>query len=187
MGWRALGDGNPLKFEEGMHQHSLEALYRKHYGEILSFFRRRWFSHEDSEDLTQRVFTNALANSDGLRAVEKFRSWILEVAKNVGINELARRAAARRGDNPWLESLELAEAVVDSVPSPLSQALSREQLQRVHEEIRQLPRQQRAVLLLCYFHEYSSLETAKILNLKPETVRSHLHDARQRLRKRLLE
>jgi RNA polymerase sigma-70 factor (ECF subfamily) len=168
-----------------MDRHSLESLYRELYREVLAFFLRHFFSREESEDLTQEVFLRVQNGLQELRDKERYRQWVLVIARNVRKNELERRSAHRRGgEQRHSESLEAAELVNDPGPSPSQQAENREMVQKVQNEIAQLPGQQRQVLIL-QVRGLSSLESAKILNLKPETVRSHLHDARQRLKKRL--
>ena len=52
-------------------------------------------------------------------------------------------------------------------------------------EIRKLPADQRAVLVLFYIEECSTEEIARIVGLKPPTVRTKLHRARQRVRRML--
>ncbi len=171
-----------------MDRHSLEALYRELYREVLAFFLKRWFSREESEDLTQDVFVRVHKGLQQLRDPERYRQWILTIAKNVRKNELAHRSALRReGERRLAESLESAELVNDPAPSAPEQLEKREMIAKLQQEIQQLPDQQRRVLILQVSRGLSSQEAGKILNLKPETVRSHLHDARQRLKKRLLE
>lgn len=167
-----------------MDRHSLESLYRELYREVLTYFLQRWFSLEESEDLTQEVFLRVQNGLQELRDKEKYRQWILVIASNVRKNELERRSAHRRGgDRQRAESLEAAAEVGDPAPSPSDRAENREMVQKVRCEIEKLPSQQRQALVLQVSRGLTSLEAAKILNLKPETVRSHLHDARQRLKK----
>ena len=58
---------------------------------------------------------------------------------------------------------------------------------RVRELVRELPGPYRAVLTLYYLRQFSYREIADILGLPVGTVKTHLHRAREMLRRKLLE
>src|SRR5437016_4394823 len=71
-------------------QAALEELCRGYWYPIYSFVRRRGYSVEDAQDLTQEFFSRLLANR-GLATVDpakgRFRSFLLASLKNLLANE----------------------------------------------------------------------------------------------------
>ena len=167
-----------------MDRHSLESLHQELYRTVLSFFLGRWFSLEESEDLTQEVFLRVQTSLQTLRDKDKYREWVLAIASNVRKNELERcRALRRGGESRRDEPLEAAAELRDPSPLPSDLVQNREMVRLVIDAIEKLPSQQRQALLLQVYRGLDSNEAAKILRLAPGTVRSHLHDARERLKK----
>ena len=57
-----------------------EAVFRRHYGDVYRFLRRRTRDHHEAEELTQRVFADAAA-ALGERAPEEPLAWLYTVAR----------------------------------------------------------------------------------------------------------
>jgi RNA polymerase sigma-70 factor (ECF subfamily) len=74
---------------------SAEDAYRQHRGRIYRFFRSRVASHDDAEDLTQRVFLDAVvALSEGKPAPDSVLGWLYAVAQRRLVDEIRRRNRA---------------------------------------------------------------------------------------------
>ena len=67
---------------------SAEAAFRRHYGDVYRYLRRRTRDHHAAEELTQRVFADAAASLDG---AETPLAWLYTVARRRFADE-ARRA-----------------------------------------------------------------------------------------------
>ena len=74
---------------------------------------------------------------------------------------------------------------VDAFPGPAEAATDdlRERLARVRGLIKELPRQEREVIVLFYLKECSQREIAAFLRVSVGSVNNRLHQARQRLKK----
>ena len=57
---------------------SAEAAFRRHYGDVYRYLRRRTGDHHEAEELTQRVFADAAASLDG---AETPLAWLYTVAR----------------------------------------------------------------------------------------------------------
>src|SRR5256885_1881660 len=57
-----------------------EAVFRRHYGDVYRFLRRRTRDHHEAEELTQRVFADAAA-ALGERGPEEPLAWLYTVAR----------------------------------------------------------------------------------------------------------
>ncbi len=101
--------------DSGLAQAALQDLCQGYWYPIYSFVRRRGFSPEDAQDLTQEFFSRLLANR-GLASVHptkgRFRSFLLASMKNLLANEWNRAQTQKRGGGVPLFSLdeETAEA-----------------------------------------------------------------------------
>lgn len=69
----------------------LEQAYRQHYGQIYRFLRRKTGSHDEAEDLAQRVFTDAAAALSTKNPPESLLAWLYAVAERRFVDELRRR------------------------------------------------------------------------------------------------
>jgi RNA polymerase sigma factor (sigma-70 family) len=78
-----------------------EAAFRRHYGDVYRYLRRRTRNHHEAEELTQRVFADAAASLDG---AETPLAWLYSVARRRFADE-ARRAGrtVELGDLPAAE------------------------------------------------------------------------------------
>ncbi len=88
---------------------ALEKLCRAYWYPLYAFVRRRGYSHEEAQDLTQEFFTrlldkNALASVD--RSKGKFRSFLLASLKHLLANEWNRSQVQKRGGGVTFLSLD---------------------------------------------------------------------------------
>jgi len=68
-------------------------LYRAHVGAVTQAVRDNVHDPETVADVTQEVFTRALDRLGALRNTERFRPWLLSIARHAAIDH--RRARAR--------------------------------------------------------------------------------------------
>ena len=135
-------------------------------------------SRPEAEDVVQEVFLRTLQHQQTLPTLRDPRLWLVRIAWNVALD---RRRAIRPA--------QIDQTFVDSLVAPtLPQDVAVEQQRRIHHllhEIERLPAKERHVLLLSAMDELTTPEIATILNRSESAVRSLLHRARTRLRKRV--
>jgi RNA polymerase sigma-70 factor (ECF subfamily) len=138
----------------------------------------------DAEDVVQDAFVIALERLDDCQPSEKFRPWLLTIARNRAL-DLLRRNRVRRYEP--LDATENAPGQVASAPSPSPLRHTELADTRAHLEaaIATLTPVRREVLLLYDLEGWSHAEIAEHLQLAVPTVRSHLFLARRDLRARL--
>jgi RNA polymerase sigma-70 factor (ECF subfamily) len=79
---------------------ALDELCRTYWPPLYGFARRRGYSVEDAQDLTQEFFTRLLSSRDLVRvdpAKGRFRSFLLASMKNFLANEWHKARAQKRG------------------------------------------------------------------------------------------
>ncbi len=92
---------------------ALEELCAGYWFPVYAYVRRRGFSKEDAEDLTQGFFASLLARGDiaGLRRENgKFRAFLLAAVKHFLANERDRLGRAKRGGGALHLSLDWQRA-----------------------------------------------------------------------------
>ena len=120
----------------------------------------------EAEDAVQDAFLRFLERAPG--DLENPGAWLTRVLVN-GCKSRLRLAWRRVGPLP------------ETLPAPGPE--EREEL----EELFSLPPEDRAVIHLHYYEGYSTGEIARMLGLRPGTVRSRLSRAREKLRRLLAE
>lgn len=126
-------------------------------------------SRQDADDIFQEVFLRYHRAAPPFESEEHRKAWLLRVTANC-----AKSLAA----SPWRKrhiALEDVYAYDQPEESGLDAALA------------QLPSKYRAVIHLYYYEGYNTEETARILGLKPSTVRAQLTRARQTMARLLKE
>ena len=117
---------------------------------------------QEAEDAVQDTFVAYLEKAPA--ELENSSAWLMRVLVNN-----CRSRLRRRGQEPL--------PLMDWLPAPGPE--EREEL----EELFSLPPEDRMVIHLHYYEDYSTDEIARITGQRPGTVRSRLTRARQRLKK----
>lgn len=173
----------------------LERLFQECFPAVVQFFVRKRFPTHEAQELAQETFLRAHQGSDAFRREAQPRTWIYVIAGNVYRNELRRRHAERRravevpletnghddDHGPPLDRQ--AAASVDG--RQWEHAVARDELQRLKELIRELPPRMQEIFLLRMAQDRKYSEIAELLGVSIQTVKSQIHQARQRLRDEL--
>ncbi|OAF13942.1 RNA polymerase subunit sigma [Bradyrhizobium centrolobii] len=142
-------------------------------------------SDSEAEDVVQETYVRAFTHLDGFRGESGLSTWLSRIA----INEALGRARGRR---PHVELGALPEATLNAeiIQFPLSSAsgdpeksMAQREIQRVVEHaVDELPEAFRMVFIARVMEGMNVEETAELLGVKPETVKTRLHRARTMLR-----
>jgi RNA polymerase sigma factor (sigma-70 family) len=131
-----------------------------------------------AEDAAQEAFVEAYRELKSLREPAAFGAWF----RTIIFKHCDRMT--RRKRHP-LTGLEAALEVASSEPSPHEILETREIEASVREAIAALSEAERQVVLLYYMGDHSHATIAKFLEITPNTVKTRLYSARQRLRKHI--
>jgi RNA polymerase sigma-70 factor, ECF subfamily len=135
----------------------------------------------DAQDLTQEAFIKALQRQDQLKDLEKAAHWLSRIASNTAIDFL-RRA----GRVSFSEIEELPESfATSSLENPEQRVLRSERRERLEAGLEVLTDRERTALLLRDVEDLPAEEVAERLQCSKATVRSHIANARVKMRKYL--
>jgi RNA polymerase sigma-70 factor (ECF subfamily) len=178
---QAINAGDRQRFRE---------LVQRYEHKLYTFGRRMCRDESDAEDLVQDTFLNVFRYLKDFRYETKFKNWLYRVAANTALKQRRRSKFAREPDLPLEDVLDREEApgpaqVTEWARMPLEQLLNEELLGLLRQAIWSLPEKYRIVVILRDIEEFSTEDTAQILNLSPANVKVRLHRARLFLRDKL--
>jgi len=154
------------------------ALYDRYFPQIYRFAYSRVREQSLAEDVTSEVFFKALKNIKRYTYTgHPFSSWLYQIA----LNAVADHYRGQRGE---LE-LEDAAPLQDNAPAVLDEVVRRDRSRRIWAAIDQLPRQQRAAMVLKFGEDRKIDEIARIMGKSSGAVKLLLHRGVERLRREL--
>lgn len=139
----------------------------------------------EAEDVVQETYVRALTHLQDFRGDSSLATWLSRIAMNEALGRLRRQ-------RPGVELSSLPpgtlEAQIIQFPNSATsedpeKTMAQREIQRVVEHaIDELPDNFRIVFITRVIEGMNVEETAEILGLKPETVKTRLHRARTMLR-----
>jgi len=160
-----------------------ELLMRRYNARVYRAVRAILRDENEAEDVMQEAYVNAYAHLGDFSGRARFSTWLTRIAVHEAFARLRRR---RRVD-----SLEDSSDEVHPMAAPISdpeQRASDSELRKILEDaIDVLPEGFRTVFVLRAVEQLSVRETADILDIPEETVKTRLHRARSTLQKHLVE
>jgi RNA polymerase sigma-70 factor (ECF subfamily) len=161
---------------------------------FVAHFRARIFQYawlmcghrEDAEEVAQEAMLKVFESFSQLREPERVRPWVFRIARNECLMK-RRRSVFAPARELSLEQLLPAspDAVADWSQLPETQVLDAELRETLQQAIGELPEMYRAVLLLRDVEEMTTQQTAEVLDLSIDVVKTRLHRARLAVRQRL--
>ncbi len=143
----------------------------------------------DAEDAAQEAVIKAYRNLAAFRAESKFSTWLTAIAMNEARGKLRR---IKRENTESLDAeLEMHDGdftpalLMDWHPIPSEALASKELAYRIRTAVAELPFIYREVFTLRDLDELQTEETAVLLNVSIQVVKTRLHRARMLLQKRL--
>jgi RNA polymerase sigma-70 factor (ECF subfamily) len=138
----------------------------------------------EAEDVVQETYVRAFTHLDQFHGDSSLSTWLSRIAINEALGRLRRQ-------RPGVEWTSLPQGTIEAqiIQFPLASAVDPEksmaqrEIQHVVEHaIDELPEAFRIVFITRVIEGMNVEETAEILDLKPETVKTRLHRARTMLR-----
>jgi RNA polymerase sigma factor (sigma-70 family) len=155
-------------------------LYRRFLPLVQSTARAHLKDSDLAADAVQETFVRALQSLPRLANLNRFRPWLVSIARHVAI-DYARGAARTTAWDPAL-----SDAIPDEAPDSDIQAQIEELAQLVRGCVGGLSRRDATVVSLIARLGFTPSELAAALGTSPSTAKVIAHRARQRLRDALV-
>jgi len=156
---------------------AFEELIERH-GQVVFRVAARVVGRQGAEDVAQEAFPRAFHRLERLGAHGSFRAWLLQIAHNTALNELARRTPEPVGSG---EETEPAAGPRAPVPEPARMLEESERRERLELKLSQLRDEHRVVLVLRDLEGLPYEQIAEITDAPTGTVKGRLHRARNEL------
>jgi RNA polymerase sigma-70 factor (ECF subfamily) len=142
----------------------------------------------EAEDAVQEAYVSAFVHLDSYRGESTLAAWLARITMNEALGRLRRRRLAGA-----FTPLEEIRTDAEIIPFPLSaqgddperMMAQRQLLSLVEKATDDLPESYRLVFVARVIEGMSIEETAGLLDIKPETVKTRLHRARELVREQL--
>ncbi|MFN3650843.1 MAG: RNA polymerase sigma factor [Armatimonadota bacterium] len=178
-GYQSLADSSVDRFTHAMPTLGLadaEAMLCGYRSGIYSYIRRKGFSAEEADDLTQETLIRAYTHLDGFRGLS-MGAWLYRIASNVSIDHLRKQRPVTVG----LESFGFLDSGEED---PVERLHRDERYTALAVLIRQLAPCHQQVLRLRYLEDRSLEEIARQLDCSPMAAKLRVFRAVTALRKK---
>ena len=174
------------QIEQGALQHAL-AGDEEAYAQVVEVYQtpvynlcyRMLGDSGEAEDAAQETFWRAYQAINRYDRQRPFGTWLLSIAAHYCIDQQRKRR---------LQTFELDEVAEETLPDPSPDpekaANQNEQDRLLHKLLATMNAQDRAVIILRYWYDFSEEEIGQSLSLTISAVKSRLHRARLLLAQR---
>jgi RNA polymerase sigma-70 factor, ECF subfamily len=157
---------------------AFDLIVERHRRHVYQLCYRFVGNHEDASDLAQDVFIRAYRALGKFKRQSSLSTWLYRIGVNVCLNRVSLKTPAPR---PLIPD----DRLVSSAEHPADAMLREERAAQVRAAIAQLPRKQRATLVLRVYHDLPHEQIAGILGSSVGAVKANFFHALKNL-KRLL-
>ena len=166
---------------------AFRAIMKKYNQRLYRIARGIVRNDSEAEDVVQESYVRAFTHLDGFRGESSLSTWLSRIV----MNEALGRLRARR-PTVDIATVEISETQAEIIQFPHTarsdperNMAQREILQLVEQATDKLPDVYRMVFVARVIEGLSIEETAEVLGIRPETVKTRLHRARRLVREHL--
>jgi RNA polymerase sigma-70 factor (ECF subfamily) len=167
---------------------AFRAIMKAHNQRLYRLARGVVRNDSEAEDIVQEGYVRAFTHLDGFRGDSTLATWLSRIVINEALGRLRKRRRAievSMSDDPVLEAKIIQFPLNANNDDPERTMAQRQILQIVERATDNLPDVYRTVFVARVIEGLSIDETAELLGIKPETVKTRLHRARNLVRKQL--
>jgi RNA polymerase sigma-70 factor (ECF subfamily) len=179
----AVSEGELIRRAKARDEAAIRAILKANNRRLFRIARGILRNDAEAEDVVQETYVRALTHLEGFRGESSLSTWLSRIAMNEAMGRLRGRRRSLDLDSLSQDRL---EAEIIPFPAALSdpeKTMAQRQIQEVVEHaIDRLPEPFRLVFITRVMEEMTVEETAELLSLRPETVKTRLHRARALLR-----
>lgn len=147
-------------------------IYKEYFPYVYRYLYGLTYNHQIAEDLTQEAFTKALSVLQFPN--ESIKSWLFTVAHNLYVDYIKKNRRLDFSQDSLLSHM--------TVQDFTNQLILKESTKSAFLLIKQLPENQRQVVLLCLVNELSYQQAGEILGISVSAVTNLIYRARKTLR-----
>lgn len=162
---------------------AFRAIIKTHNQRLYRIARGVVRNDSEAEDIVQEAYVSAFANLGAFRGESSLATWLSRIVINEALGRLRKkRRTVPMPDNPQAEIIRFPLNPSDDPERTMAQ---RQILNLVEQATDSLPDVYRTVFVARVIEGLSIEETADLLGVRPQTVKTRLHRARALVRKAL--
>jgi RNA polymerase sigma-70 factor (ECF subfamily) len=165
----------------------IDALVRLYQARVMRYVLYSVNDYDLAETITQDCFLKAWNGRASFRGDCSVSTWLISIASN-----LVRDAVRTQKFRFWrsfrqsaADVTEMAGVLPSAGSSPLNAMLAHEQARHVQQALTTLSPNQRSIFLMRFSEEMELQQIADAMNMKVNTVKTHLHRAVIAIREQL--
>ena len=160
-----------------------EIIMRRHNQRLYRAARAILRDDDEAEDVLQEAYIRAFTHLDQFAGRAAFGTWLTRIAVHEALSRVRKRGHIQPLPDEAADGDDMT--AFRSAADVEKQVAGRELARALEAAIDALPDPFRAVFVLREIEEMNTAETASILELREETVKTRLHRARALLRRAL--
>jgi RNA polymerase sigma-70 factor, ECF subfamily len=155
-------------------QQAFTALVNKHRPGIYQFILKCIQNHEDTNDLSQKVFIKCYKGLTELRDKTNFKSWLFRIARNQVIDYQRNLKDIKNIDDLTADDSEAQQILsTDFNPEMTSDVVFRKKV--IYRAIDQLPHEQKEVIVMKIYSQMTFAEISKVVDVSENTIKSRCY------------
>jgi RNA polymerase sigma-70 factor, ECF subfamily len=183
----SLDDAELVRHALDRDAEAFRIIVQRHNQRLYRIARSVLRNSVEAEDAVQEAYLAAFSHLASYRGESTLATWLSRIVMNEALGRLRRKP--RPSDFAPLEAVPEAEIIQFPSSAPLDDPersmAQRQILQLVETATDALPEVYRVVFVIRVIEGMSVEDTAHLLGIKPETVKTRLHRARQLVRDQL--
>lgn len=156
----------------------LTDFYRQNKSVVFAYFYMVTGSNQESEELTQETFYQAVKSIHRFKGNSSLKTWLLQIARNVYRNKVRSWERERK----MMFISDDLDVHGDETYNPKEILLNNQSNKEILDVLNQLPDDYRDILILKEIEGLTHAEIAEILGKTPQTTKVLLHRAKQKFK-----
>ncbi|QFI68634.1 RNA polymerase sigma factor [Sinorhizobium alkalisoli] len=164
---------------------TLRSIMQTHNRRLYRIARSIVRNDSDAEDVLQEAYVRAFSHIAAFRGASALSTWLARIVINEALGRLRKRRRQKRLADDLSHQAEIIAFPLAATNDPEKTMAQRQILDLVEKATDHLPDIYRTVFVLRVIEGLGNEETANLLGLRAETVRSRLHRGRRLLMEQL--
>jgi RNA polymerase sigma-70 factor (ECF subfamily) len=180
----ATGDAELVQRARGRDEAAIRAIMQANNRRLYRIARGILRNDSEAEDVVQETWVRAFTHLESFRGDSSLATWLTRIAMNEALGRLRRQrpSVELNALPPGALEAQIIQFPLAASEDPEKTMAQREIQHVVEHAIDDLPEAFRIVFITRVIEGMNVEETAELLDLKPETVKTRLHRARTMLR-----
>ena len=156
---------------------SFSQLVEKYSHLAFSLSMKLLNQREDAEEAAQDAFIKAYNSLQSFQSSSTFKTWFFRIVYNTSISKLR----TRKNVEVKIDDVKISDAELYSTENAVGQLNSEDRQKYLQEGLERLEPEERALLKMYYYDDFSMDEVSAITGLTVSNVKVKIHRSRKRL------